>query len=262
MALADGRSLPASVLASEAGRHPTGGQRPAEPAHARRSDRRREIRAAPLLPAGLRPGRQHPGSPRRRRAHHADPVPTPRHPRSSPAPSPNLLRPPRRTARLRPHPSTARPRGATGQRRHRHHPPPACDPLSAPLPDHPYQLGADADTVLERIGVNSNVLAASSASRRPLLRFCLDWRASNATTSAAGSAPPSSPRSKTPNGSPATAATAPSPSPTSAATNSTTHSASPPPAPHRSRGSLTRTGSSRDAATAASPWCSAGGKTS
>ncbi len=49
------------------------------------------------------------------------------------------------------------------------------DPLSAPLPDHPYRLGANADTVLERIGVSSDILTASSPSRRPLLRFCLDW---------------------------------------------------------------------------------------
>ena len=48
------------------------------------------------------------------------------------------------------------------------------DPLSAPLPDHPYKLGTDADSVLERIGVNTDTIA-SSASRRPLLRFCLDW---------------------------------------------------------------------------------------
>lgn len=51
----------------------------------------------------------------------------------------------------------------------------ASDPLSAPLPDHSYQLGPNADTVLERIGVSSVVLAAPSTSRRPLLRFCLDW---------------------------------------------------------------------------------------
>lgn len=51
----------------------------------------------------------------------------------------------------------------------------AHDPLSAPLPHHPYQLGAHADTVLERLGVNSDHLARPSANRRPLLRFCLDW---------------------------------------------------------------------------------------
>jgi DNA-binding transcriptional ArsR family regulator len=51
----------------------------------------------------------------------------------------------------------------------------ATDPLSAPLPDHPYRLGPNAETVLERLGVRSDLLRASSARRRPLLRFCLDW---------------------------------------------------------------------------------------
>ena len=49
------------------------------------------------------------------------------------------------------------------------------DPLSAPLPEHPYQLGPDADAVLSRIGIDMQTLQGSSRSRRPLLRFCLDW---------------------------------------------------------------------------------------
>jgi len=49
------------------------------------------------------------------------------------------------------------------------------DPLSAPLPEHRYQLGSDAAAVLNRIGVDVHAPQASPGSRRPLLRFCLDW---------------------------------------------------------------------------------------
>lgn len=49
------------------------------------------------------------------------------------------------------------------------------DPLSAPLPEHPYQLGPDADSVLNRIGIDIHALQGSPRTRRPLLRFCLDW---------------------------------------------------------------------------------------
>ncbi|WP_329063820.1 ArsR/SmtB family transcription factor [Amycolatopsis sp. NBC_01480] len=46
------------------------------------------------------------------------------------------------------------------------------DRISAQLKEHPYALGPAAETVFGALGVD---LAAASASRRPLLRFCLDW---------------------------------------------------------------------------------------
>jgi DNA-binding transcriptional ArsR family regulator len=46
------------------------------------------------------------------------------------------------------------------------------DRISAPLPEHPYELGPRAPEVLSALGVD---LARVRASRRPLLRFCLDW---------------------------------------------------------------------------------------
>jgi len=48
------------------------------------------------------------------------------------------------------------------------------DTLSAPLPAHPYRLGSEATPVLGALGVELDVLRAHP-SRRPLLRFCLDW---------------------------------------------------------------------------------------
>jgi DNA-binding transcriptional ArsR family regulator len=48
------------------------------------------------------------------------------------------------------------------------------DALSAPLPDHPYRLGANAAAALDGIGVDLDELRAVRT-RRPLLRFCLDW---------------------------------------------------------------------------------------
>ncbi|WP_344866164.1 metalloregulator ArsR/SmtB family transcription factor [Amycolatopsis ultiminotia] len=48
----------------------------------------------------------------------------------------------------------------------------AGDRISAPLKDHPYDLGPRAPEVFTALGVD---LAAARASRRPLLRFCLDW---------------------------------------------------------------------------------------
>lgn len=48
------------------------------------------------------------------------------------------------------------------------------DPLSAPLPEHPYQLGPAAQPVLTALGVDLTALTAAPSSR-PLLRFCLDW---------------------------------------------------------------------------------------
>jgi hypothetical protein len=47
------------------------------------------------------------------------------------------------------------------------------DQLSSQLPSHPYVLGAAAVPVLSSLGVPASRLTA--AARRPLLRFCLDW---------------------------------------------------------------------------------------
>jgi DNA-binding transcriptional ArsR family regulator len=49
------------------------------------------------------------------------------------------------------------------------------DRLSARLQRHPYELGPAADGVLARLGVNLAELSATGATSRPLLRFCLDW---------------------------------------------------------------------------------------
>lgn len=46
------------------------------------------------------------------------------------------------------------------------------DELSKPLATHPYVLGPHAPAVLDDLGV---ALEAARDSRRPLLRFCLDW---------------------------------------------------------------------------------------
>lgn len=48
------------------------------------------------------------------------------------------------------------------------------DRLSAPLTDHPYELGPRAAVVFGSLGVDLPALRADR-SRRPLLRFCLDW---------------------------------------------------------------------------------------
>jgi DNA-binding transcriptional ArsR family regulator len=49
------------------------------------------------------------------------------------------------------------------------------DRLSSQLRDHPYTLGLAAAPVLASLGVPAGRLTADPASRRPLLRFCLDW---------------------------------------------------------------------------------------
>jgi DNA-binding transcriptional ArsR family regulator len=50
------------------------------------------------------------------------------------------------------------------------------DPLAAPLRVHPYQLGASATEVFGRLGVDLDGLNKDQrAARRPLLRFCVDW---------------------------------------------------------------------------------------
>jgi DNA-binding transcriptional ArsR family regulator len=50
----------------------------------------------------------------------------------------------------------------------------AGDPISAPLPTHPYRLGPAAGPVLARLGIDLDAVRGEPA-RRPLLRFCLDW---------------------------------------------------------------------------------------
>ena len=49
------------------------------------------------------------------------------------------------------------------------------DHLSSQLPRHPYTLGPNATQVLLGLGVPADRLTETSSSRRPLLRFCLDW---------------------------------------------------------------------------------------
>ena len=56
--------------------------------------------------------------------------------------------------------------GVTGTRRAQ------SDPISAPLPQHPYRLGPNADALFGELGVD---LDTARAQRRPLLRFCVDW---------------------------------------------------------------------------------------
>ncbi|MGW3473089.1 ArsR/SmtB family transcription factor [Saccharopolyspora sp. NPDC000995] len=48
------------------------------------------------------------------------------------------------------------------------------DVLSVQLRDHPYQLGPHAGPVFAALGVNLHAMQAGP-SRRPLLRFCVDW---------------------------------------------------------------------------------------
>jgi DNA-binding transcriptional ArsR family regulator len=48
------------------------------------------------------------------------------------------------------------------------------DPISKPLPTHPYSLGPRSGAVLHGLGVDLAGLEAQRT-RRPLLRFCLDW---------------------------------------------------------------------------------------
>lgn len=50
------------------------------------------------------------------------------------------------------------------------------DRLSSQLPEHPYALGPDATHVFPSLGVPAERLTENDrSSRRPLLRFCLDW---------------------------------------------------------------------------------------
>ena len=49
------------------------------------------------------------------------------------------------------------------------------DPLSAPVPVHPYVLGPSAERVFGSLGVDLPACVADRRTRRPLMRFCLDW---------------------------------------------------------------------------------------
>jgi DNA-binding transcriptional ArsR family regulator len=49
------------------------------------------------------------------------------------------------------------------------------DRLASQLTAHPYTLGPGAGRVLADLGVPAAVLAPDHRSRRPLLRFCVDW---------------------------------------------------------------------------------------
>jgi DNA-binding transcriptional ArsR family regulator len=51
----------------------------------------------------------------------------------------------------------------------------AADRLAAPVRNHPYEVGPHADRVFGRLGVDLDALQARPASARPLLRFCVDW---------------------------------------------------------------------------------------
>jgi len=46
------------------------------------------------------------------------------------------------------------------------------DRLSAPVHDHPYELGPAAEPIFAALGVD---LTVARQQRRPLLRFCVDW---------------------------------------------------------------------------------------
>jgi DNA-binding transcriptional ArsR family regulator len=46
---------------------------------------------------------------------------------------------------------------------------------AAPVPHHPYQLGPAARPVLADLGVDLDALRDASHRTRPLLRFCVDW---------------------------------------------------------------------------------------
>jgi DNA-binding transcriptional ArsR family regulator len=51
----------------------------------------------------------------------------------------------------------------------------AADRLAAPVAAHPYELGPRADQVFGMLGVDLGALVDRPAAARPLLRFCVDW---------------------------------------------------------------------------------------
>ena len=51
----------------------------------------------------------------------------------------------------------------------------AGDPLAAGMPEHPYELGPHANHVLADLGIDLKTLREEPKSRRPTLRFCVDW---------------------------------------------------------------------------------------
>lgn len=49
------------------------------------------------------------------------------------------------------------------------------DRLSAPVREHPYRIGGAAPDVLTALGVPAAARQPAAPGRRPLLRFCVDW---------------------------------------------------------------------------------------
>jgi DNA-binding transcriptional ArsR family regulator len=49
------------------------------------------------------------------------------------------------------------------------------DRLSAPVASHPYRIGPAAVDVLGELGLPETVLAPPASGARPVLRFCVDW---------------------------------------------------------------------------------------
>lgn len=49
------------------------------------------------------------------------------------------------------------------------------DPWSSHLQTHPYRLGASAPEVFGELGVDLDAVVHGAKSKRPLLRFCVDW---------------------------------------------------------------------------------------
>ena len=175
LALADGRSLPASVLASEAGvsasaisahltRLLAAGLVDVEPSGRHRYCRLRDQRVAAAVEALAALGPTRPVASLRAHGRAA------------------ALREARTcydhlagrlgatvTAGLIHRGALAATDGIPDNRRRPH------DPLSRRLPHHPYELGSAAAEELTGIGVNLEALLHDHSSARPLLSFCLDW---------------------------------------------------------------------------------------
>ena len=211
LALDDGRALPASTLAAEAGVTRGHRQQPPAQTHHRRAPGRRDPRPLPLLPprrAHRRPAHR---NPRHAVPGRADPLPAPGHPSCGTAPRPHLLRPPRRAARCGTHGRLPRPRLDDRRRRHlprRHRRPrPAC----------PHRA-TTSTTPSPRADVTSSTSSASTSRPAGEPSATASTGPSNATTSPVASAAACSAASRTSGGSGRPAATARSRSPPPAAT--------------------------------------------